>query len=557
MMKPRFSQGVALNPSQSAYPELWRGLRSSWPICAGVTGDIVRDFGFNRDDASTVGIDPATDWTFGEHGAQLDFVGDGQYLTVAKDLGAGQIGSIVSWVKPTFGYNSGSPFSHNIAGAGAITGGYFYIYYDSSTSGGSRYRFAYRFAFGNHATLAGTQYTSNEDFQLWTPVIATWDNVNNTQELWVNGVSEASGTTSTGTYPGNTGWRLFDATLGNQSWTGGGASVQAYDRVLTDEEIILHSTRPAILHERRQIFIPLFQGAGSGVSIDGSIAALTLAGQSSQVDLGANINGAIATLNLSGQSGQVDLGNSINGSIASLNISGLAAQVDQGVGLDGVIAALSLAGVSGEVSLGQDVLIDGSIAALNLSGQSSQVDLGATINGSIEALSLSGVAGEVSVGSDVLIDGSVAALNLSGQSSQVDLGVNINGGISTLTLSGLSGDVSVTTDISINGSVVTLTLNGNTAQLVQQTTLNGTPATISLSGNVSEVTQNTLLDGSISALTLSGQSSDVLLNAVLDGSVSGLTLTGVSGSITSGAVVTILHADGIEISLYDEEISMQ
>lgn len=256
--------GFARNGAESAYPQLWDGLISSYAPKLGNTGSLIPDYSGRGNNGTQVGIDPATDWTYGKLGQKLDFVGDGQYITVPKDLG-GARGTICAWVRPTFNYNVGSPFSHNIVGAGAISGGFFYMYYDSSTSGGThqRYRFAYRFGFGTTVGVNGTIITSNADFQVWTPVVATWD-VAGHQELFVHGVSEASGTTSTNAYPGNTGWRIADAALGNQSWTGGISSVQVYDRVLTDDEIRLLSTRPAILHEKPAPKTFLYLGAGAG-----------------------------------------------------------------------------------------------------------------------------------------------------------------------------------------------------------------------------------------------------------------------------------------------------
>lgn len=275
--------------------------------------------------------------------------------------------------------------------------------------------------------------------------------------------------------------------------------------------------------------------AATSITIDGSPAALTLAGQSSQVDLGATIDGAIATLTLAGQSSQVDLGATISGIPAALSITGLSAQVDQGISLDGIIAALTLAGVTGDVTLGQDILLNGSPAALTLAG----------------------VTGDISLGSDISIDGAPATLTLAGQSSQVDLGAAIDGAPATLTLTGAVGDVVITNDIIINASPASLTLNGVTAALTQQILIDGAPATLALTGVVGDVAQSILIDGSPAVLNLQGVGGAVLGNITLDAAPATLTLTGVSGTVTAGAVVTVLHAQSIEIALYDTPIKLK
>ncbi len=253
---------LALYPSHSKYPRLWKGLHSSWPINIGITGDSVRDYGPNKDHAVLTGMDAATDWTFGERGSQLDFVGDGQYLDIAKDIGDGGIGSILMWVKPSFGYASGSPFSHNLIGIGPVSGGFFALYYDSGSSN-RRYRFTYRFSFGSTIQISSDQYSSQADFERWTPVCVTWDNVNGAQQLFIDGDLHSSGSALTNSYPGNTGWRIGDAGINARSWTGSIASVQSYGRILATEEIRLLSTRPSILHEK-QPYEFSFISAGGG-----------------------------------------------------------------------------------------------------------------------------------------------------------------------------------------------------------------------------------------------------------------------------------------------------
>lgn len=402
--------GFARSAVESAHPELWRGLRGSWCPALGNTGILIPDYSGKKNDGTQVGLDAATDWTYDIHGQKLDFVGDGQYITVPNDLGEGQIASILIWVKPTFGYNSGSPFSHNLVGAGSITGGHFYCYYNSSTSG-KYYVFSYRFAFGTTITLTGAEFSSDTEFKKWTPVVVTFDNVNNTQSLWVNGEQQASGTTSTGTYPGNTGWRLFDATLGNQSWTGGGASVQAYDRVLTDQEIKLLSTRPAILHERVDPKVYLFLGAAGSVEL--VVAAIN---QSQSVDNVALTQANTLSVNAVDQSQNVD--NVVLTQANTLSINA----IDQDQSVDNVDLTqsinLSVNAVDQSQNVDNVVLVQSNVLALNSVDQDQSVDNVVLTTG--VTLSLQEIGQSQGVDNIDLVQANVLAVNGIDQAQTVD-----------------------------------------------------------------------------------------------------------------------------------------
>lgn len=260
MRIPQLKTGIARRASESLYPNLWRGLDASWAPCMGVTGATLEDYSGHHNESTLTGMDMATDWQPGRCGYQVDFVGDGQYGTLSKDIGSDR-GTVIAWVKPAMGYASGSPFTHAIIGSGSSSVRN-ELYYDSAT-GNRRFVAVLRFNFGLTATINGRQFSSDAELQVWHCVAYTWDAIANSHAIYLNGELDATDTTDIEPWGGDTGWRIADSVVAGASWTGGIASIQKYNRVLSAPELKMAARYPALLHMRKQPSIGLVPVAGS------------------------------------------------------------------------------------------------------------------------------------------------------------------------------------------------------------------------------------------------------------------------------------------------------
>jgi len=72
LTRPSFSTGYARNASESANPNLWKGLVGAWMPTLGVTGETLRDVSGNGHHGTLTGMDAATDWVATSKGLALD-----------------------------------------------------------------------------------------------------------------------------------------------------------------------------------------------------------------------------------------------------------------------------------------------------------------------------------------------------------------------------------------------------------------------------------------------------------------------------------------------------
>jgi len=80
LIKPSFSTGYAKNASESANPNLWKGLVGAWMPSFGVTGGTLKDVSGNGNDGTLTNMDAATDWVATSKGLALDFDGSGEHV---------------------------------------------------------------------------------------------------------------------------------------------------------------------------------------------------------------------------------------------------------------------------------------------------------------------------------------------------------------------------------------------------------------------------------------------------------------------------------------------
>ena len=87
-----FSQGIARHASESAFPNLWRGLAGLWVPSAGIQGQSLRDFS-NRGNTAAFVNTPT--WVGGPRGKALNFVSaSSQYLSVPYSSAIGLTGDL-------------------------------------------------------------------------------------------------------------------------------------------------------------------------------------------------------------------------------------------------------------------------------------------------------------------------------------------------------------------------------------------------------------------------------------------------------------------------------
>lgn len=73
--KPSYATGYARNASESANPNLWKGLVGAWMPSLGVTGEKLKDVSGNGNDGTLTNMDAASDWVATSKGLALDFDG--------------------------------------------------------------------------------------------------------------------------------------------------------------------------------------------------------------------------------------------------------------------------------------------------------------------------------------------------------------------------------------------------------------------------------------------------------------------------------------------------
>lgn len=258
----------AKSASESSRPSLWDGLKAAYSPCLGITGSNLIDYSGSRREGVLTGMSAGTDWTVGEYGYQLDFVGDGQYIDLPDyDLG-GDKGTVVLWLKPAFTYIQSSPFSFLPFGAYSDGSKQFQIRYNGASSS-RRYEAVVRGNFGNTMTLSnGAQYNSDAELQVWTCLAFTWDIGNSEFYLKRDGSLYGSDTvTSVTAWGGVAEWRLGDTGGVGTSWTGSIAECLVYDRVVSDPELKIMSTRPGVIYEKKRRVIGFVPVTGPGGSI--------------------------------------------------------------------------------------------------------------------------------------------------------------------------------------------------------------------------------------------------------------------------------------------------
>lgn len=211
-----YSAGIARNASESAYPDLWRGLIGLWCPSAGLTGNRLIDYSASRNTSNISTLS----WAPGRTGASVNLNGSSDFAS-GKDKG----------------FPTGS-------GARSVS-----VWFTCATiSGNTRFWFSYGLLSGNDSWSIGVQasalYASTYSVGVKSSVLSIddgkWHNAvyvyDGTKELFyfdgrpVGSAAHTVSTTITGTaYIGKIG-------LG-YNWSGKLDDIRLYNRVLTANEV--------------------------------------------------------------------------------------------------------------------------------------------------------------------------------------------------------------------------------------------------------------------------------------------------------------------------------
>jgi len=101
-IKPSFKTGYARNASESANPNLWKGLVGAWMPSFGVTGETLKDVSGNGNDGTLTNMDAASDWVATSKGLGLEFgVSTYENVSVRTEALSTDAGSFFCWYKRT------------------------------------------------------------------------------------------------------------------------------------------------------------------------------------------------------------------------------------------------------------------------------------------------------------------------------------------------------------------------------------------------------------------------------------------------------------------------
>ena len=102
-----YKQGIARSANESAYPKLWKDLAGAWSPVLGPTGLTLFDVSGNNNHGTLTNMSADLDWTAGEKGYQLDFVGTDDFIqfeassaTKVLEVTTGDFSGFM-WIKTT------------------------------------------------------------------------------------------------------------------------------------------------------------------------------------------------------------------------------------------------------------------------------------------------------------------------------------------------------------------------------------------------------------------------------------------------------------------------
>lgn len=245
----------------------------------------------------------------------------------------------------------------------------------STSDGTTAGKIVGRVYLGGYRTIGGSTTLANGD--LFTAVLRHRHNTS--QELWLNGIKDAS----TGAWTGST--------VGNQyfgQYSSGGMNYGilglVWNRALSDDEIVALSANPWQVFTPRRAWVPVSAGGGTTVAVPA--ASLTLTGHSPTVLTPRTVSVPAAALSLSAYAPTVQTPRTVAVPSASVTLTGFAPVVVTPRTISVPAASLTLTGYAPTVATTATIAVPA--ATLTLAAYAPTVSNGAGVTVSVPAASL-------------------------------------------------------------------------------------------------------------------------------------------------------------------------
>ena len=248
LIKPSFSTGYAKNASESANPNLWKGLVGAWMPSFGVTGNTLKDVSGNGNDGTLTNMDAASDWVATSKGLAIRTEADQRIICDGKATDLPMSGSFTAGVlvnNVSTDYPDGALISkasesspHGTAFAGWI------LYMNSSGNLRAYWRGAFRS--GSVAIVLSQKK--------WLSIFMRYDAASDEGNIIVNGENKLTFTTSVTPLASFQDIRIADYKTNSvvRNVNANYAVAWVYDRALSDSEIKQLYLNPAAPFERKQ-----------------------------------------------------------------------------------------------------------------------------------------------------------------------------------------------------------------------------------------------------------------------------------------------------------------
>lgn len=242
--KPSFSTGYARNASESANPNLWKGLVGAWMPSFGVTGDTLRDVSGNGNDGALTNMQP-NGWESTKNGSSLQFDAFNDYVDINPDHANSAIGNQVSIEALVFPRQTNA---YRVIGGGQDNTG---TRYSCSFNVGA---LTNQFGFDLEAASGQVRlFTSASNYlNKWAHLFGTYDG--NTARLYLNGRYKAGSSATSGNvvdFDGIVLGRDINLSAGRVFY-GSMSLFRIYNRALSPTEIKQLYLNPAAPFERKQ-----------------------------------------------------------------------------------------------------------------------------------------------------------------------------------------------------------------------------------------------------------------------------------------------------------------
>lgn len=287
-----YRTGFARSVSESAYPQLWRGLVGAWVPALGQTGLQLRDVSGRGNHGTLTNIDPATDWVVTERGYALDFDGSDDEVLVPANLTSSAF-SFSSWVYPrTTGEGGGGRVTEGKHSSDNFSS---FLLMNASEPGFTN---AWR-ATMRMSTVSADSYSDNTvSFNTWQHLVFTYnDNGDRKIRLYKDGkeVTYTLQEVGSGTIdPGGAELRIGNRKNGDKTFDGFIDDVHIYNRTLTPEEILLTYQVPLAPFQLRPRRVWMQVAANLSVSVSDTSSVAEFADADLLLPVSANDAIAVA-----------------------------------------------------------------------------------------------------------------------------------------------------------------------------------------------------------------------------------------------------------------------